>query len=111
LLSECSRIEETRTVPLANELHATIERVDTLGMCGWIVDLRGNAGGNMWPQAGTVMSTRLRRPPSLRVCVDWTSVIDTQLGQILPRSAILSAFPPGSLSLLNLSVNQRSGLG
>jgi len=36
-------------VPLANELHAIIERVDTLGMCGWIVDLRGNGGGNMWP--------------------------------------------------------------
>jgi C-terminal processing protease CtpA/Prc len=26
-----------------------IESVDTLGVCGWVVDLRGNLGGNMWP--------------------------------------------------------------
>ncbi len=34
---------------LATTYHRIIEGVDTLGVCGWIVDLRGNAGGNMWP--------------------------------------------------------------
>lgn len=34
---------------LATEYHRMIEGVDTLGVCGWVVDLRGNTGGNMWP--------------------------------------------------------------
>lgn len=34
---------------LATEYHRLIEGVDTMGVCGWIVDLRGNTGGNMWP--------------------------------------------------------------
>lgn len=29
--------------------HALLEQVDTLGVCRWVVDLRGNTGGNMWP--------------------------------------------------------------
>lgn len=34
---------------LATRYHELIEGVDTLGVCGWVVDLRGNTGGNMWP--------------------------------------------------------------
>jgi len=35
---------------LASEYHRLIEGVDTLGtICRWVVDLRGNRGGNMWP--------------------------------------------------------------
>lgn len=34
---------------LASEYHRLIQGVDTLGVCAWIVDLRGNTGGNMWP--------------------------------------------------------------
>jgi hypothetical protein len=35
---------------LASSYHALIESVDTLGTsCRWVVDLRGNTGGNMWP--------------------------------------------------------------
>jgi carboxyl-terminal processing protease len=34
---------------LATSYHEMIEGVDTLGVCGWVVDLRGNSGGNMWP--------------------------------------------------------------
>ena len=30
-------------------LAAAIERLEADGTCGWIVDLRGNGGGNMWP--------------------------------------------------------------
>lgn len=35
---------------VADEYHRLIESVDTLeAMCRWVVDVRGNTGGNMWP--------------------------------------------------------------
>ena len=34
---------------LATLYHRGIQRLDTLGPCGWVVDLRGNLGGSMWP--------------------------------------------------------------
>jgi len=34
---------------LATSYHRLMERVDTSDVCRWIVDLRGNTGGNMWP--------------------------------------------------------------
>jgi hypothetical protein len=34
---------------LAADLQRRIEALDDEGVCGWIVDLRGNIGGNMWP--------------------------------------------------------------
>jgi C-terminal processing protease CtpA/Prc len=33
----------------ATSYHALISEIDAEGMCGWIVDLRANNGGNMWP--------------------------------------------------------------
>jgi len=39
---------------LATGYHRLIEGVDTLGVCGWVVDLRGNTGGNMWPMVAGV---------------------------------------------------------
>lgn len=39
---------------LATEYHRLIEGVDALGTCGWVVDLRGNTGGNMWPMVAGV---------------------------------------------------------
>jgi len=30
-------------------LRQGLERMDTYDLCGWVVDLRGNEGGNMWP--------------------------------------------------------------
>jgi hypothetical protein len=39
---------------LAASYHRMIEGVDTLGVCGWVVDLRGNLGGNMWPMIAGV---------------------------------------------------------
>jgi hypothetical protein len=39
---------------LATSYHRMIEGVDTLGVCGWVVDLRGNLGGNMWPMVAGV---------------------------------------------------------
>lgn len=36
-------------VAFADDLQEQILRADTAGLRGWIVDLRGNPGGNMWP--------------------------------------------------------------
>ncbi len=33
----------------AATLHTLIAGIDTGRVCGWVVDLRGNRGGNMWP--------------------------------------------------------------
>lgn len=34
---------------LADSLHEAVGRLADSGVCGWIVDLRANGGGNMWP--------------------------------------------------------------
>lgn len=39
---------------LAAAYQRAIEGVDTTGVCGWIVDLRGNGGGNIAPMIGGV---------------------------------------------------------
>jgi peptidase S41-like protein len=40
---------------LATAYHRLIEGVDTLGgACRWVVDIRGNTGGNMWPMVAGV---------------------------------------------------------
>jgi C-terminal processing protease CtpA/Prc len=39
---------------LASLYHSLIEGVDTLGACRWVVDLRGNTGGNQWPMLAGV---------------------------------------------------------
>jgi carboxyl-terminal processing protease len=36
-------------VSLADSLHTAVRTLADAGACGWIVDLRGNGGGNMWP--------------------------------------------------------------
>ncbi len=33
----------------ADDLQARIEALDRPARCGWVVDLRGNSGGNLWP--------------------------------------------------------------
>ena len=33
----------------AADLHSGIAQIDQAGACGWILDLRENSGGNMWP--------------------------------------------------------------
>ena len=39
---------------LATQYHRLIESVDSEGVCGWIINLRGNTGGNMWPMVAGV---------------------------------------------------------
>lgn len=36
-------------LPYAERLRAFIGEFDAAGACGWIVDVRGNGGGNIWP--------------------------------------------------------------
>ena len=36
----------------ADALNAAIDAQDRPGLAGWIVDVRGNGGGNMWPMIG-----------------------------------------------------------
>ena len=33
----------------ATRFHARLSEVVSMGACGWVIDLRGNVGGNMWP--------------------------------------------------------------
>lgn len=40
---------ELQSREFANELHATISEQDNENIKGWIVDLRANTGGDMWP--------------------------------------------------------------
>jgi C-terminal processing protease CtpA/Prc len=39
---------------LADSLHAGVAALGAEGVCGWIVDLRSNGGGNMWPMIAGV---------------------------------------------------------
>lgn len=39
---------------LAKQLHQSIQSADTGVITGWVVDLRGNVGGNMWPMLAGV---------------------------------------------------------
>lgn len=41
-------------VALADSLHAGVGELAEAGVCGWIVDLRSNGGGNMWPMLAGV---------------------------------------------------------
>lgn len=44
--------EQART--FANTIQATIKAADHDSIIGWVVDLRGNGGGNMWPMVAGV---------------------------------------------------------
>jgi len=41
-------------VEFAEQVQASIENVDLSGTCGWILDLRLNNGGNLWPMLAGV---------------------------------------------------------
>ncbi|HYW10979.1 MAG TPA: S41 family peptidase [Longimicrobium sp.] len=40
---------DTAATAHAMEYHALLRKLDSPSVCGWIVDLRNNRGGNMWP--------------------------------------------------------------
>ena len=41
-------------ITFAQEIQDQIRSVDTSSILGWIVDLRGNSGGNMWPMLAVI---------------------------------------------------------
>jgi carboxyl-terminal processing protease len=41
-------------VEFAEQVKNTIQAVDGAGVCGWVVDLRQNTGGNLWPMLAGV---------------------------------------------------------
>ena len=41
--------QQSRRTAFANEMQHRIATVQAAGPCGWILDLRGNTGGNMYP--------------------------------------------------------------
>ena len=46
----CSTFDEKKDAEFANTIRSLIEKMDKENtIIGWIVDLRGNGGGNMWP--------------------------------------------------------------
>ncbi len=46
----------TEPPKFAEQIDRVIAEVDGPRICGWIVDLRGNTGGNMWPMIGGLRS-------------------------------------------------------
>lgn len=52
--------ERARTYP--SILRTALEQLDKAPLCGWIVDLRNNSGGNMWPMLAG-LDPLLGQPP------------------------------------------------
>jgi carboxyl-terminal processing protease len=48
------KIEASGAGQSAESIHRAIRTADREGLVGWIVDLRGNGGGNMWPMIAGV---------------------------------------------------------
>jgi C-terminal processing protease CtpA/Prc len=45
---------EAQAMTYVKQAHTVIAKLDQLHPCGWIVDLRNNTGGNMWPMLAGV---------------------------------------------------------
>ncbi len=46
----------SRLTEFADRIEGYVRELDEAGACGWIVDLRGNGGGNMWPMLAGIGS-------------------------------------------------------
>ena len=46
--------DSTLATAYASNMQDLIQRLDESGACGWIIDLRRNTGGNMWPMVAGV---------------------------------------------------------
>lgn len=54
VVPEFGTADSTRSTAYADSLQSAIRNLDARGVCGWIVDLRTNSGGNMWPMIAGV---------------------------------------------------------
>jgi hypothetical protein len=46
---EFGSADSTQSTAYADALQDAIRHLDARGVCGWVVDVRTNSGGNMWP--------------------------------------------------------------
>ena len=53
-ITSFSGTDTAATTAFADSIQAQIRRADAPGLVGWMVDLRGNSGGNMWPMVAGV---------------------------------------------------------
>ncbi len=54
LIPAFSSTSQSDVNEFARTIQGIIAQVDTAALCGWVVDLRGNTGGNMWPMLAGV---------------------------------------------------------
>jgi C-terminal processing protease CtpA/Prc len=47
-------VNNAASISFAGDIQEQIRNQDHQGIAGWIVDLRGNTGGNMWPMLAGV---------------------------------------------------------
>lgn len=95
---------------LARSYHQLIESVDTMdNVCHWVVDLRGNTGGNMWPMVAGIGP--ILGADTVGMFVDPDSVVQhwfySELGRSgLDNLVIAQADPPYQLdqALPNVAV-------
>jgi C-terminal processing protease CtpA/Prc len=45
---------EQAQVKFANDAHQALKSIDSSDLCGWVVDLRDNTGGSMWPMLAAI---------------------------------------------------------
>lgn len=64
---------------------------DAQGVCGWIIDLRGNGGGNIWPMADGLLPL-MGESPYWRVETTTSSVVGERNGRLHQEGAP-EAFP------------------
>lgn len=88
--------------PLADSLQSALRTLEGAGACGWIVDLRQNGGGNVWPMqlgiAPLVGDSILTRavlngaPDGYTVYLDGTAIAVAQDGTRTPVVSITDAY-------------------
>jgi carboxyl-terminal processing protease len=54
---DCITLSSTKDRDFANNIRSQIKKLDTeIEMIGWVIDLRNNGGGNMWPMVAGLNS-------------------------------------------------------
>lgn len=56
-VTDCITLSRTKDRDFANNIRSQIKKLDTeIEMIGWVIDLRNNGGGNMWPMVAGLNS-------------------------------------------------------
>lgn len=93
-----------RQTLFAAEGRKAMANADALGVCGWIVDLRENTGGNMWPMVNALSGILGTPPFGAFVSPDGTTSSWTmKSGEVLPSRTT----PSLGLPIYNLASADR----